>query len=110
MLEEKLQGAKEVEIIRTKIGEAVVRRVFNIKNIGVIAGSYVKDGRFTRNGIVVAWRGTEKIGEGKIISLQREKKNVKEVHAGFECGFVVEGITDWAEDDRAECYVEESAP
>ncbi len=97
---------KAVEMVKTKIGEAIVRRVFDIKGVGIVAGSYVQDGRFVRNGYVVAWRGSQKIGEGAITSLQREKKTVKEVHTGYECGFVVEGITDWQEDDRAECFIE----
>lgn len=105
-LEEHLESKKEVEMVRTKIGEAVVRAVFDIKGVGVIAGSYVQDGRFTRDGYVVVWRGREKIGEGKITSLQRDKKTVKEVHSGFECGFMVDGITDWHVDDRVECYIE----
>lgn len=97
---------KEVEMIKTKIGEAIVRRVFDIKGVGIVAGSYVQEGRFVRNGYVVGWRGSQKIGEGFITSLQREKKTVKEVHTGYECGFVVDGITDWQEDDRAECFIE----
>ena len=46
------------------------------------------------------------MGEGPITSLQREKKTVKEVHAGYECGFVIEGMTDWEVDDRVECFVD----
>ncbi len=105
-LHDRLEGAKEVEMERTKIGEAVVRAVFDIKGVGVIAGSYVQDGRFSRQGYVIAWRGKEKIGEGKITSLQRDKKTVKEVHSGYECGFVVEGITEWQVDDRVECFID----
>ncbi len=98
---------RAVEMVKTKIGEAIVRRVFDIKGVGIVAGSYVQEGRFVRSGgYVVAWRGSQKIGEGLITSLQREKKSVKEVHTGYECGFVVEGITDWQEDDRAECFIE----
>jgi translation initiation factor IF-2 len=106
MLEARAEKEKVVETVKTKIGEAIVRRVFDIKGVGIVAGSYVQDGRFVRNGYVVAWRGSEKIGEGKVISLQRDKKMVKEVHTGYECGFVVEGITDWQEDDRAECFID----
>ena len=104
--QERLEGAREVETVRTKIGEAVVRAVFDIKGVGIVAGSYVQDGKFTRDGYVVAWRGKEKIGEGKITSLQREKKTVKETHAGYECGFVIEGITNWEVDDRVECFID----
>ncbi len=105
-LQERLENAKEIEMVRSKIGEATVRAVFDIKGVGIVAGSYVQDGRFARNGSAVVWRGREKIGEGKITSLQRDKKTVKEVHSGYECGFVVEGITDWQVDDRVECFIE----
>jgi len=105
-LEERAEKAKPIEKVRTKIGEAVVRRVFDIKGVGVIAGSYVQDGRFSKDGYAVGWRGRQKIGEGKITSLQRDKKTVKEVHAGYECGFVVAGMTDWEVDDRIECFVD----
>jgi translation initiation factor IF-2 len=95
-----------VKLVRTKIGEAIVRKVFDIKNLGVIAGSYLKQGIFTRDGSVVIWRGNKKVGEGKIISLQRDKNAVKEVHTGYECAFMVENFKDWQVDDRVECFVE----
>jgi len=100
------EAAKDVEMVRTKIGEASVLRVFDIKKIGVIAGAIVRDGRFTRDGYVTIWRGKTKIGEGKISSLQRDKKSVKEVFTGFECAFMVNGFTEWAEDDRVECFID----
>ncbi len=81
-------------------------KVFDIKNVGVIAGAQVKDGRFSKDGTVVVWRGRQKVGEGKIRSLQRDKKTVKEVHTGFECAFIIDNISDWQVDDRVECYLE----
>ena len=99
------QEAK-VKMVRTKIGEATVRRVFETKNEGTIAGSYVKEGRFSRNGFVVIWRGKNKIGEGPIKSLQRDRKVVKEVHSGFECAFIVDGFNAWEVDDRVECFLD----
>lgn len=91
--------------IRKKIGTAEVLRVFDIKNIGVVAGCIVRDGRFIRDGLIVVLRHGKKVGEGKIKSLQREKRVVKEVHSGFECGFVVEGFSDWIVGDQADCYI-----
>lgn len=105
-LEEQAKREQKVEMVQTKIGEAIVRRVFDIPNVGVVAGCYVKDGRFTKDGYIKVWRGRQKVGEGKITSLQREKKSVKEVHTGFECGFVVQDLKDWAVDDRVECYID----
>ncbi len=105
-LERIAHASKEIKMVRKKIGEAVVRKVFEVKNVGVIAGSYINDGIFTKGALVVGWRGKQKLGEGKIKSLQRDRNSVKEVHKGFECGFVVSEISDWQEDDRAECYIE----
>jgi len=106
-LQEIAESFKVKQVVRVKTGEAEVRRVFNIKGQGVIAGCYVKDGRFVKDGIIVAWRGKVKIGEGKIRSLQRDRKTVKEVAAGYECAFLVEGVDDWIEGDRAECYTQQ---
>ena len=95
-----------VKYVSTKIGEAVVRKIFEIKNLGTIAGCYVKEGRLSRNGRVIIMRGKNKVGEGSIKSLERDKKSVKEVHAGFECAFLVEGFNEWKIDDRVECIIE----
>ncbi len=100
------QAAKEIEMVRTKIGEATVLRVFDIKKVGVIAGCLIKDGRFVKDGYAIIWRGKTKIGEGKITSLQRDKKSVKEIFTGFECAFMVHGFSEWAEGDRVECFID----
>ncbi|MBT3455934.1 translation initiation factor IF-2 [bacterium] len=97
---------KKVKLIKKKIGEAVVRKVFDIKGSGVIAGVYVKDGIFTGNGEVVAFRRGKRLGGGKIQSLQRDRKIVKEVHKGFECAFLISDFTDWQVDDTVECVIE----
>jgi translation initiation factor IF-2 len=100
------EGKKEIKMIKTKIGEANVLKVFDIKGLGVIAGSYIKEGRFTKDGTVVIMRDGRKVGEGAIKSLQRDRKSVKEVHTGFECAFMVEGFDEWQVDDRVECYIQ----
>jgi translation initiation factor IF-2 len=105
-LEERIKGTKEVAKVKTKIGQAIVRQVFAIKNVGVVAGCYVSEGRFTRDGFVIVYRRDKEIGTGVIKSLQRDRKTVKEVHAGFECGFIIEGFEDFAIDDRIDCYIE----
>ena len=105
-LEDIIEGMREVKFVKEKIGEAVVRRVFDIKGLGVIAGCYVKDGRISKDSTVVVFRGNHKVGEGSIKTLQRDKKTVKEVHSGFECGFIVNGFTEFQVDDRVDCFLE----
>lgn len=100
------EQGKPVKMVVKKTGEAVVLKVFDIKNLGIIAGAQIKSGLCARQGKVSVWRGKYKVGEGPIKSLQREKKPVKEVHAGFECAFLIDGFTDWHVDDRIECYLE----
>jgi translation initiation factor IF-2 len=105
-LEEDSQKLRAVKLVRKKIGEAIVRKVFDIKDLGVIAGSYVRDGIFTRDGNVVIWRGTRKVGQGPISSLQRDRRAVKEVHSGYECAFMIQDFKEWEVDDRVECFAD----
>ena len=103
--EERVKKEKVVEKKEVKIGEAVVLKTFDIKKIGVIAGCFIREGRFSGEGHVIIKRGRKQIGEGKVKSLQRDKKVVKEVHTGFECAFLVEGFNEWEADDVVECYL-----
>jgi translation initiation factor IF-2 len=101
------QKGKPIKKVLKKVGEAVVLKVFDIKGIGVVAGAQVKSGRFIKEGgKVVVYRGKYKVGEGALMSLQRDKKTVKEVQTGFECAFMVDGFSDWIIDDRVECFIE----
>jgi translation initiation factor IF-2 len=102
----KIERAPETSYVSTKVGEATVLCMFKIKNVGIIAGAKVIDGKLVRDGKAIVKRGRQKVAEGFIKSLEREKRTVKEVHAGFECAFLVEGFQDWQVDDRVECFVE----
>ncbi len=105
-LEAIAEAGRPVVTVTKKVGEATVIKVFDIKNIGKIAGAQVKSGRFVKDGKVIVWRGKQKIGEGPIKGLQRERKPVKEVHTGFEFAFSAEGFDAWEVDDRVECFQE----
>lgn len=105
-LQELIKSRQKVEIKRIKTGEAIVRKIFDIKGVGVISGIYVQDGKIVRGGQAVIWRGNKKIGEGQIKSLQRDKKAMKEIAAGFEGAFIIEGFIDWMVEDRVECFIE----
>lgn len=97
---------KEVKKELKKIGNALVVKTFDVKKLGVIAGCIIKDGRFNEKGTIVVVRQREEIFRGKLKSLQRDKKNVREVHSGFECAFIADGFNDWQEDDIVDCYLE----
>ena len=105
-LEKLLSEHEEKKIVLKKTGEAIVRKVFDLGKHGVVAGCYVSAGLFSRNGKVVCYRGGQEMGGGKILSLQRERKVVKEVHAGYECGFVCDDFRDWRVEDMVHCFIE----
>ncbi len=105
-LEKLLLSKREAVKSWNKVGKAVVRKVFNIKGLGVIAGCYMQEGVISRPCKVECVRDGVVLGDSKITSLQREKKHVKEVHAGFECGFIAESFHDWQEGDSVVCYIE----
>lgn len=89
------------------LGRVEVRQVYKITNVGVVAGSYVLDGKVTRNGQVRIVRDSIVIGDDKIAGLRRFKDDVKEVAAGYECGISLEKFSDIKEGDIFEAYVME---
>ena len=105
-LEEIGQKGRPIKMRRKKIGDATILKVFDIKKLGVIAGAQINDGIFSREGNVVIYRGKQKIGAGKITSLQRDKNPAKEVRKGFECAFMVEKFTEWQVGDHVECFID----
>ena len=91
-------------------GHAEVRQIFKASAVGNIAGSYVLDGEFKRESLIRISREGEQIYEGKLASLKRFKDDVKEVRAGFECGFVFEGFDQIQELDIVEAYTMVEVP
>ena len=86
------------------LGHAEVRQTFNASGVGTIAGAYVLDGIFERNCSVRLVRDGIVVFDGPLASLKRFKDDVKEVRAGYECGFVFENYNDIKEGDQVEAY------
>ena len=86
------------------LGHAEVRQTFKASGVGTIAGSYVMDGTFERDCQARVVRDGVVIYDGKLASLKRFKDDVKEVRAGYECGFVFENYNDVKEGDQVEAY------
>ena len=86
------------------LGHAEVRQTFKASGVGTIAGSYVLDGMFERDCSVRLTRDGIVIFEGPRASLRRFKDDVKEVKAGYECGFVFANFNDIKEGDLVEAF------
>lgn len=106
-MEAAMKGMLDPEYEEKVIGQAVVRQTFKVSRIGTIAGSYVTDGKITRDSSVRLIRDGIVIYEGGINALKRFKDDAKEVAAGYECGITLENFNDIKEEDIIEAYIME---
>lgn len=97
----KMLTPKYKEVI---LGHAEVRAIFKASKVGAIAGSYVLDGKVTRDSKVRITRKDKLIYEGEVNTLQREKDQASEVRSGFECGITFKDFVDLLEGDIIETY------
>lgn len=109
-IEAAMKGMQEPVYEEKVIGHAEVRQTFKASGVGMIAGSYVLDGKVVRNCKVRISREGELLFEGALASLKRFKDDVKEVAAGYECGLVFEGFNDIQVEDQVEAYIMEEVP
>ncbi len=100
-----MEGLLEPIIREETIGTVEVREVFKVTKVGTIAGSYVTDGKVSRNAKVRLVRDSVVIYEGSISSLKRFKEDTREVASGYECGIGIEGYNDIKVGDIIEAYV-----
>jgi translation initiation factor IF-2 len=106
-VEKSLSGLLEPDIKETILGSAEIQKVFKVSTAGKIAGSKVINGeikskskaRIIRDGVVVY--------SGEILSIFREKNQVKEVGTGLECGISIKDFLDFKEKDIIESYFSE---
>ena len=89
------------------LGHAEVRQTIRVPGVGVIAGSYVLDGKITRASQIRVVRDGIVIFEDKISSLKRFKDDAKEVAQGYECGIGLEKFNDIKELDVLEAFIME---
>jgi translation initiation factor IF-2 len=106
MLEGKLKPEKRI----VELGHALVKQVFPISRVGVIAGCYVAQGSIERNCRIRVNRDGRTIGDYPLESLKREKDDTREVSRGLECGIKLAGFNDLKVSDILEAYkIEEVA-
>lgn len=103
-IEAAMKGMLAPKTREVVIGNAEIRNIIRIKSVGVVAGSYVKNGVVKRNAQVRVIRDGVVIADDNIASLQRFKDAVKEVHENYECGICLERFNDLREGDIFEVY------
>ena len=106
-IETAMKGMLAPKYREVDTGRVEVRQVMKLSSVGVVAGSYVLDGRVQRNGEVRVVRDGIIVAVDKIAGLRRFKDDVKEVAAGYECGITLEKFTDIKDGDIFEAFVTE---
>jgi translation initiation factor IF-2 len=99
-----MEGMLEPDEVEDALGQVEVRQIFRASKIGVIAGSYITDGKVTRGARTRLVRDGTIVYDGEIASLRRFNEDVREVAAGFECGIVLRNFQDVKEGDVLEVY------
>ena len=106
-VEAAMKGMLAPKFKEVVLGHAEVRQTIHVPNVGTIAGSYVQDGKVSRNAQIRVVRDGVVIFEDKISSLKRFKDDAKEVAQGFECGIGLDRFNDIKEGDILEAFVME---
>jgi translation initiation factor IF-2 len=106
-IESAMKGMLDPVYQEKVIGQAEVRQTFKVSKVGTIAGSYVTDGKITRNSGVRLIRDGIVIFEGEVDALKRFKDDAKEVSQGYECGITIKNFNDLKEGDVIEAYIME---
>ncbi len=106
-IEKAMKGMLAPTFKENVLGQAEVRQTIRVPGVGVIAGSYVLDGKIARNAMIRVLRDSVVIFEDKISSLKRFKDDAKEVAQGYECGIGLEKFNDIHVGDVLEAYVME---
>nr|WP_068130561.1 translation initiation factor IF-2 [Nosocomiicoccus ampullae] len=103
-IEQAMKGMLDPEYEEEVIGYAEVRQTIKVSKIGTIAGSYVTEGKITRDAGVRVIREGVVIFEGELDSLKRFKDDAKEVASGYECGITIKNFNDIKEGDQIELF------
>jgi translation initiation factor IF-2 len=86
-----IEKSVEPEKIRKDLGKVKVLAVFRTEKNRQIVGGKVADGEVKRGAKIEIWRNEEKLGEAKLINLQRNKKDIAAAVKGEECGIMCGG-------------------
>ncbi|HDL75093.1 MAG TPA: hypothetical protein ENH06_01810, partial [bacterium] len=101
---EKILVPKEIRIDLGKFKTSIV--FLNKKNRQIIGGKVI-EGEVRKGALLEILRNDEQIGQGKIINLQRDKKDIEKAGKREEAGILYEGSTKIEQGDILVIYKKE---
>jgi translation initiation factor IF-2 len=102
----RLEKTLEAETVRTEVGKLRTLLVFWGEKNRQIVGGKVTEGEFKKGLKLEILRADQKIGSGRIINLQRDKKDVDLARKGDEAGILFEGNIKIEKGDIVVAYIE----
>ncbi len=102
----RLEKSLEAEIVRQDVGKLKTLLVFWGEKNRQIVGGRITDGEFKKGLKLEVIRGDTKIGTGKIVNLQKNKKDVDLARKGEEAGILFEGNVKIEKGDIISAYTE----
>lgn len=103
-VEEALEKRRRPEAVRREVGKLEVLAIFKTEKSRQIIGGNVVSGQIEKKAKLDVFRGKEKIGQGRIITLECRKKEVEAVPKGQQAGILYEGTGRIQEGDLIEAY------
>jgi translation initiation factor IF-2 len=102
-----MEKALEMESVRNDSGKLKVLVKFFKEGNRQIVGGKVIEGEIKRGSLIEVMRDEEKVGEGRMVNLQKEKKDAESVSKGQECGILFEGGIEIKEGDILNIFTRE---
>ncbi len=102
-----MEKAVAPEKVRVDLGKLKVLAIFRTEKNRQIVGGKVTEGEIKKGSSIEVFRNGELLGRGRLISLQKNKKDVELATKGEECGVLYEGDVGVAEGDTLAIYFEE---
>jgi len=99
-----MEGMLKPQIVEELIGRGEIKKVFDIKKVGKVAGVQLLEGKATRDSKVKVYRNGVLLFTDEIETLKHFKEDVSQVEAPQECGIKFKSRTDFQEGDELEFY------
>ncbi len=102
-----LEKTLEAEVVRKDIGKLRTILVFWGEKNRQIVGGKITEGELKKGLKLEVFRDDQKVGSGRIINLQRDKKDIDKLVKGDEAGILFEGNVKIEKGDILVAFVEE---
>lgn len=95
------------DIVRRNLGRVRILEVFLTERNRQVIGGRVFEGEIEKGVQAEIFRGEDLLGKGRIINVQRNKKDAEKVRKGEECGLLFEGDAKMEKEDILAAFRED---